>query len=80
MKRHKFLGSCSTTSEKFCVMGVDLFKYNWTTIGDVVIVLDPQTKTPKSFSAYKIDLGDRAMMFIAGKLDENHWGFYEYNQ
>lgn len=78
MKHHNFIGSCSVTAERFCIEGVNLFKYNWETIGDVVIVLHPKTKVPLSFSAYKITVGSKEMDFVAGKLDENHWGFFEY--
>lgn len=46
--------------------------------GDCVIVTDPKTKKPRSFSVYKIRVGDSDMRFIAGELSDGSTGFYEY--
>lgn len=77
MKKHRYIGS--TNSEKFCIMGIDVFKHKWTMIGDVVIVLDPNTKQPLSFSAYKIDCDGIERRFVAGKLENGDWGFFDYD-
>ena len=37
MKNYSYLGS--SKNEKFCIKGIDVFKYNWITIGAVVVVL-----------------------------------------
>lgn len=77
LKHYEFLGT--TTKEHFCIRGVELFSYNWQTIGDVAIVLHPKTKKPYTFSAYKITVGEKTLKFVAGKYDDDHWGFYTYD-
>ena len=52
MKKYAYLGS--GTGEKFCIKGIDVYKYRWLMEGDCVIVTDPKTKKPRSFSVYKI--------------------------
>ncbi|MCQ4022911.1 MULTISPECIES: hypothetical protein [unclassified Ruminococcus] len=76
MKKHRFIGSCA--SDKFCIKGIDVFKYKWIMIGDVVIVIDPDTKQPLSFSAYKIEVNGTTLSFVAGKLYSGKWGFFDY--
>lgn len=78
MKKYAYLGS--STGEKFCIKGIDVYKYRWLMEGDCVIVTDPKTKKPRSFSVYKIRVGDSDMRFIAGELSDGSTGFYEYGQ
>ncbi|MGN0498851.1 MAG: hypothetical protein ACI4F6_07305 [Acutalibacteraceae bacterium] len=78
MKKHRFIGS--SASDKFCIKGIDVFKYKWIMIGDVVIVIDPDTKKPLSFSAYKIEANGITLSFVAGKLYNGHWGFFDYDE
>lgn len=77
MKKHRFIGSAS--SDKFCIKGIDVFKYKWIMIGDVAIVIDPDTKQPLSFSSYCIDINGMKLTFVAGKLSNGNWGFYDYD-
>lgn len=76
MKKYEFLGSC--TNHKFCIMGINLFKYKWNMVGDVVVVIDPKSQMPRNFSAYKIKAGEREICFVAGKLADDSWGFFKY--
>ena len=78
MKKHRFIGS--TATDKFCIKGIDVFKYKWIMIGDVVIVIDPNTKQPKSFSAYKIEGNGITLSFVAGRLSDGSWGFFDYDE
>ena len=78
MKKHSFIGSSG--SDKFCIRGIDVFKYKWIMIGDVVIVIDPDTIQPLSFSAYKIEVGSTTLSFVAGKLQNGKWGFFDYDE
>ena len=78
MKKHKFIGS--SQSEKFCIKGIDVFKYKWIRIGDVVIVIDPSTKKPLSFSAYRIEAEGISLNFAAGRLPDGSWGFFDYDE
>lgn len=80
MRKHEYIGSCSDINARFCIKGIDLFKYKWSTVGDVVVVIDPNTKMPRNFSAYKITVGEREINFVAGKLSNGKWGFYEYEK
>lgn len=77
MKRHEFIGS--TTKKRFCVHGVDLFKYPWDTVGDVAVVFNPITKKTYSFSVYQIMVGQNQIQFIAGKRNDGGWDFYTYD-
>lgn len=78
MKKHRFIGSAA--SDKFCIKGIDVFKYKWIMIGDVVIVIDPDTKQPLSFSAYKVEANGVSLSFVAGRLHSGNWGFFEYDE
>lgn len=77
MKKHRFIGSSG--SEKFCIKGIDVFKHKWIMIGDVVIVIDPNTKKPLSLSAYKIEAEGSVINFVAGRLSDGSWGFFDYD-
>mgnify|MGYP001029915316 FL=1 len=77
MKNYSYLGS--SKNEKFCIKGIDVFKYNWITIGAVVVVLDPNTKQPRNFSDYKVQITEnKEIKFVAGKTQDGNWAFYDY--
>ncbi|GHU81297.1 hypothetical protein AGMMS50284_0630 [Clostridia bacterium] len=77
MKKHEYIGTSS--DDKFCIRGIDIFKYKWNTIGDVAVVIDPTSKKPRNFSAYKITVGGKDITFLAGKLSNGSWGFFNYD-
>lgn len=77
MKNHEFIGI--STKGRFCIKGIDVFKYHWDTLGDVAVVLHPKSKKTYSFSAYQISVGDENLKFIAGKFEDDTWGFYQYS-
>lgn len=76
MKRCKFLGSTST--EKFIIKGINVYKYNWLLDGNCVIVIDPTNQKPRSLSAYKILVGEKEYKFVSGILSNGQKGFFEY--
>ena len=41
MKQHEFLGRAS--KGRFCINGVDVFKYPWHSFGECAVVLEPDT-------------------------------------
>lgn len=47
MKQHEFLGRAS--KGRFCINGVDVFKYPWHSFGECAVVLEPDTKSPMLF-------------------------------
>ena len=49
-------------------------------IGDVVIVIDPNTRKPLSFSAYRIEAEGISLNFAAGRLSDGSWGFFDYDE
>ncbi len=75
MKNYIFLGR--SDGRKFCIRGVDVFRQKWQSLGKCDIVLDPDDKTPYSFSFYKITTPDREIVFLAGKFRDDNWGFYQ---
>ena len=76
MKKYKYLGN--TTSEKFVINGVNVYKYDWKLEGNCVIVMDPFNKKARSLSVYKINVIDREITFISGTLSNGSIGFFEY--
>lgn len=78
MKNYSFLGY--SKNEKFCIKGIDIFKYNWIMLGQAVVVLAPESEQPKNFSAYKIKINDnKEIRFVAGKESpDGRWLFFDY--
>ncbi|MEE0858568.1 MAG: hypothetical protein U0M12_03755 [Acutalibacteraceae bacterium] len=78
MKNYNFLGY--SKNEKFCIKGIDVFKYNWIMLGQAVVVIDPETGQPRNFSAYKIKINEnKEILFVAGKpSSDNRWLFFDY--
>lgn len=75
MKKYSYLGK--SDGKKFCIEGIDVFKYVWRSLGECDIVLHPETKKPYSFSLYQIDNGSKTIIFLAGKFSDGNWGFYK---
>lgn len=76
MKQHEFLGRAS--KRRFCINGVDVFKYPWHSFGECAVVLEPDTKKPYAFSSYSVTSGDKEIRFFAGKFDDDEWAFYDF--
>ncbi len=74
MKNYTFLGY--SNGNRFCIEGVDVFSHKWQTLGECDIVLAPETKKPYSFSVYQVQSGSRCITFLAGRFDDERWGFY----
>ncbi len=74
MKKYIFLGR--SDGNKFCIKGLDAFSHKWQSQGECDIVLDPEDKTPYSFSKYRIITESGEIEFLAGKFRDDMWGFY----
>ena len=74
MKQYTFLGR--SDGVRFCIEGVDVFSCKWESLGECDIVLDPEDKTPYSFSRYRVTTSTRTIDFLAGKFRDDSWGFY----
>lgn len=75
MTDYTFLGRSG--GNKFCIEGIDVFQHKWQTLGEFDIVLDPTDKKPYSFSFYKVKTKEREIVFLAGKFQDDNWGFYQ---
>lgn len=77
MKDYRFLGY--SKNDKFCINGLDVFKYDWIMLGKAVVVINPSDNVPKNFSVYKIKINDtKEIYFIAGKETDGNWAFFDY--
>ncbi|MDP4119789.1 MAG: hypothetical protein Q8876_01865 [Bacillota bacterium] len=74
LERYSFLGSAM--GERFCIEGVNLFRFKWLTVGECAIVFDPKTKKPYCFSVYQISVGDKKIPFVAGQRSDSTWLFF----
>lgn len=75
MKSYTFLGR--SDGRRFCIEGIDVFSNKWQSLGECDIVLEPDTKKPYNFSIYKIVTASKEITFLAGKFNDNSWGFYQ---
>ncbi len=78
MKKYKYLGK--TTTQKFIIKGINVYKYEWVLEGRCVIVMDPTNKKARSLSVHKITVGDRDLLFVSGMLSDGSIGFFEYEE
>lgn len=77
MKSYAFLGY--SKNNKFCIKGIDIFKYNWIMLGEVVVVIEPKSGQPRNFSAYKVEISKtKEICFVAGKVQDGVWAFFDY--
>jgi len=77
MKNYTFLGY--SKNEKFCIRGIDIFKFNWIMLGKVVVVIDPRSGQPKNFSAYRVQINNtKEIKFVAGRVQDGNWAFFDY--
>lgn len=75
MKKHNFIGS--TNENVFCIKGIDLFRYKWSTTGQCAYVVNPKNQKVYSFSVYSIAYGGKTLEFAAGKDEYGNWLFFE---
>lgn len=78
MRRCEFLGSCS--NNKFLINGAEVFNYKWRSNGNCVTVIKPETKKTYVFKEYQIEHNGETIFFIAGRFNDEEWGFYRYLQ
>lgn len=79
MRNYLYLGK--SDGRKFCIDGIDVFMYQWCSLGKCDIILEPDTKKPYGFSFYRVDNGSKTIEFLAGKFSDGNWGFYkEFNE
>jgi len=63
--------------EKFKINGINVWKHEWTTTGQTIIVKDPLYNQSHKMQVYEIETDTKKIRFAAGEFSNCVWGFYQ---